>query len=223
MSIKRILGVVLFGQLAFLSPAMAQVDVMKPPVLGFCDPLLSEPVNIEIGDDDNEEVEQVVRRFDLETVEVLVSEAEVMDALYEEKWDLATGTPIERNELCNKEPSYVVHWTEVIETDAQGEPFIQAKGLFSFHRDNSFTYIYADRPYRGTWDFSAGEMQLSADWLRDGDPLIAPVERVVTPVQIFDAEGALDGEYNEVVYRVGMFRNLRIATTAKGQIRKCSC
>ncbi|MDQ2090992.1 hypothetical protein [Marimonas arenosa] len=189
--------------------------------LNFCDPLMG--LNEDNDDDDEDYERELVRLFDQERSEVLTSEADVMNALYEEKWDLATGAIVERAELCANEPSYVVQWTQIMGEGEDGQPAVVAEGLLSYRRDGTFRFVFAKRPYDGTWEFKEGQMNMTASWLNAGETLVVPVERVITPVEIIYSNGREKDSYEEEIYRVGPFRNLRLSTTHKGQLQDCKC
>jgi hypothetical protein len=224
MKMQRILSMVYviaaaqgFSQLAFAQSA----DISAAEV-SICDPFLDNNLS-EYEDDGDEDVTQSrIYRYDLEKSETLQSEPAIMEALYEEKWDLATGDEIPRNELCQSEPSYVVNWAELTGEDEQGAMAVLARGMFQFKKDGTFEYVYSKRPYVGTWAVTDLQMTLQADWLNSGAPIVAPVERVETPVEVNYSDGSKD-VYTEEVHRVGVFRFLRIDTTAKGKIQICAC
>lgn len=206
---------------AYAPDAWAQSDGLTMPELGFCDPLMMSETDEQDGDEDVNAT--TTRRYDLEQSEVLGTEQAIMTALYEEKWDLASGTPVTRHELCESEPSYVVHWAEVMSRDEDGKLFPAAKGLFSFRKDGTFRFLFEKRPYDGRWALDGVKMRLTADWLDEGRPLVVPVERVRTPVEVVYSDGRDAEYYNDDVYRVGYFRLLRISTTLKGQLQDCKC
>jgi hypothetical protein len=206
-----------------LSPmAMAQTAGQPLPELKMCDPLLA--TSVDQGDDGGQDPIRQTRlhRYDLEKSDTLTSEQAIMDALYEETWDLATGNPLERPSLCENEPSYVVNWAEIISQDEQGAIITPAKGLFQLSKDGSFKFVYNKRPYLGTWKVTDLKMTLQADWLNQGQPVTAPVEHVITPVEITYSDGAKDS-YDEEVYRIGMFRLMPLKTTVKGIVQDCTC
>lgn len=190
------------------------------PQVQFCDPLLSRDPNREEDDDDQAFTER--HRYDLERADLIVDADAIVDALAEERWNLQTGQLNPRYELCQGRQSYVVHWAQLFGQDEEGTRLIDAEGLLSFRREGSFEYLFADRPYRGTWTLDGAEMVLEAPWLEGGAPVRSPVEFVRTPVEITFADGRTD-TYVEEHYRLGWFRLLRIATTQQGAIRKCGC
>ncbi|MDU8929469.1 hypothetical protein RXV86_18935 [Alisedimentitalea sp. MJ-SS2] len=186
-----------------------------------CDPFVG--ADYEEDDGDEEEEAKFVHQYDQERSEVIRRAGDVMAALYEETWNLETSATVERHELCQAEPSYVVHWTRMMDRDEAGKPVVAMEGLFSFHKDGTFRYVYAKRPYEGTWTFRDGMMEMNAKWLNGGAPYVVPVEKVTTPVTEEVAEGEEGDGYDEIVYRTGWFRHLRLPTTAKGQIQHCAC
>ena len=215
-------GVLFLFPCVFLAAgAMALADEMPPLKVDMCDPFIS--ADYEEDDGDDEEADRFVRRYDLERSEAVTAEPEVMDALYEEAWNLETGSAVERRELCEPTPSYVIHWTRMMGVGDDGKPVIEAEGLFSFRKDGTFRFVFAKRPYDGTWSFRDGMMEMRASWLNGGAPYVVPVEKVTTPVVKETAEGEQAEGYDEVVYRTGWFRHLRLPTTLKGQIQHCAC
>ncbi len=188
----------------------------------FCDPFLTIDKDKPQRDGDEDAPTASTRRLDRETAEVLTSEQAIMDALYEEKWDLGTGEPIARNAICEAEPSYVINWAELSGKGADGKDEILAKGLFQFRKDGSFEFVYNKRPYAGQWAVTDMQMVLTADWLNGGDPVAAPVERVATPVETTGSNGKVDS-YTEQSYRIGAFRLFPIDTTVPGRIQDCAC
>lgn len=203
------------------APGLAQ-SLTPAAGLQMCDPLLTPTEDQDDGDqEDTEETRTVL--YDQETSETLANEQAIMDALYEETWDLATGADTERRALCSQEVSYVILWAQAMGTDDAGAPAVVAEGFMRLIRGGSFEFTFADRPYSGTWAVGPdARMTLTAAWLNGGAPLAAPVERVVTPVEYADADGNVD-RYDEVVYRVGPFRLQPINTSAKGVVRDCAC
>lgn len=212
----------ILGVALSISPLTLDAQNLSVPVPDYqlCDPFLLELDQ----DDDNDDPLIKLRERDYanETRKTLTSEQAVMDALYEEKWDLKSGAPIERRELCSTQPSYVVHWSHLTAQADDGSIRILAEGPFSFRKDKSFRFDYENRPYVGQWTFENGQMTLQADWLNDGKPVTAPVQDVVTPVKIHFVDGAVE-TYDENAIVVGWFRFLRSETTAKGAFEKCSC
>lgn len=221
---KKKLSLVLVLALApgFSSVASAQTAGQPVPELNMCDPVMVTTVD-QGNDGGNDQIRQTkVHRYDLEQSETLKSEQAIMDALYEETWDLKTGTPIDRASVCQSEPSYVVNWTEILSKDEQGATITPAKGLFQFIKDGTFKFVFNKRPYYGTWKVADLEMTLQADWLNKGAPVTAPVEHVKTPVEVSYSDGGKDS-YDEEVYRVAMFRFMPLKTTAKGAVQDCAC
>ena len=201
------------GFIGLAGPTSAQSGDVMPLKVDICDPFIDAFYEEDDGDEDEEE--DFIRRYDLERSETLTDQTEVMAALYEEAWNLDTGAPVERNELCQAVPSYVVHWTQLMSRNKDNEPVVATEGLFSFHKDGTFRYVFAKRPYDGRWAFENGKMHLTAEWLNGGAPLVTSVEKVTTPVTLESAEGESDGGYDEVAYRTGWFRHLRVPTTLK--------
>ena len=202
--------------------ARAQMEALPLPNPGFCDPLMAVGAEDYEDEGDDEDLLERIRRFDLEKSETLTSEKAILEALAEELWDPATGETIARNELCEVEPSYVVHWSELLGRDEGDRLVVLAKGFFQFRKDGSFVFVYNQRPYEGTWALDGQNIKLSADWLYRGEAVSAPVERVSTPVILKYNDGKED-TYDEEVFRVGWFRFMRLATTVKGQTRNCAC
>lgn len=198
----------------------AQDGQAATATLNFCDPLMGR---YDEDDDDDDFERELVRLFGQERSQVLVEERDVMDALYEEKWDLTTGASVERAELCAAEPSFVTHWTRIMGEGDDGTPEVVAEGLMSFHRDGSFRFVFSKRPYDGAWVFRDGRMHMTAPWLNGGETLVAPVERVITPVEITFSGDREKDSYEEEIYRIGPFRNLRLPSTLKGQLQDCKC
>lgn len=198
---------------------VAQSGLSVRPAIDFCDPLMTET---EVVDKEEDKEELREWRYDEETSVVLTSEKEIMEALFEEKWDFESLASVPRAELCTSEPSYVVHWAHLMGTNAGGDLVIDAEGLLSFRKDGSFEYVYSKRPYTGTWELEGTDMVLKAAWMNRGQPVTTPVESIVTPVEIVYADGRQDS-YLEEAYRLGWFRLLRIATTKPGEIRDCAC
>ena len=220
--VKRIFFGSIMGVAAFLVPVGlgAQSLSIPAPDYQLCDPFLQE---LDQDDDDDDLIEEYrVRDYAREVRETLTSEQAVMDALYEEKWDLKTGETIERFELCQNEPSYVVHWSHLTAKSDDGAIKILAEGPFSFSKDNSFQFVFEQRPYVGNWSFENGQMVMTADWLNNGKPVTAPVEAVDTPVEVHFVDGTVE-KYDEKAIVVGWFRFLRSETTAKGEFRDCAC
>ena len=202
------------------APMFAFAQEAPTSALALCDPLLTPPSQ-ELEDADDVELTET-RQYDREEVELLTSREEIMDAVFEEKWDFETKEPVARFELCAAEPSYVILWSQFSTSKEGVEPVYDAEGFLRFSKDNSFEFIYASRPYVGSWRLDGTEMVLIADWLRAGEPLRAPVERVMTPVEVVDTEGGRNS-YVEEMYRIGGFRFHRIATTRKGMQTACAC
>lgn len=212
----------LLGVATFIAPVGlgAQNMSMPAPTYLLCDPLLQELDQDDDGDDVIEEYR--VRDYANETRETLTSEVAIMDALYEEKWDLKTGQSVERFELCQNEPSYAVHWSHLSAKGDDGKIKILAEGPFSFRKDNSFQFVFEKRPYLGEWMFENGKMTMKANWLNNGEPIVAPVQAVETPVEVHFVDGTVE-KYDEKAIVVGWFRFLRSETTAKGEFRDCAC
>lgn len=190
--------------------------------VALCDPYLDYQ---KLGQDNgNQEDNAPTRkvRYDLETSEVITSDEAIMEAIYEEKWDIASGNAIERHAMCQGVPTYVVNWATLTGPDADGQTTALASGLFSLSRDGTFKFTYEKRPYSGTWSAADHMITLNAPWLNDAAPLVSPVELVKTPVEVTNSDGSTDS-YMEEVYRVGPFRLLPIDTTAKGAVLNCAC
>ena len=212
----------IFGAIIGLTAGAVAAQNLSVPVP---EPKLCDPF-IESFDDETDEDEQLeetrTRNFDQETRVALTSEEQIMDALYEEQWNLATGEVIERNVLCLDEPSYVVHWAELVSRNDEGEIILLAEGPFSFKKDGSFEFVFEKRPYVGTWELTGTKMRLEAAWMNGGNAVVAPVEAVETPVVVEYADGSTD-TYVEERYGVGWFRFQRIETAEKGAFKDCAC
>jgi hypothetical protein len=213
------------GLFILISVAMgpaALANGQTPTEVALCDPFLAPGDNND--DSGNEEDQNTERRarYDLETSEPLTSEEAVMDAIYEEKWDLTSLATVARPAICVGQDSYVVNWAEVMGKDDQGEDAVIARGFFRIAKDGTFQFDYAKRPYTGTWQFKDGQMVLDAGWLNQGEPLAATVEKVQTPIELVGSDGATDS-YLEEIYRIGPFRLLPIDTTARGMVQDCAC
>ena len=217
MNKHQIIAVIMSAGLWIPSVGFTQSQSVAAPKLAFCDPLLSQA---DEEDGDEEELSQV-RRYDLEQAEQLTTQQQIMDAIFEEKWNLETNEPIARQELCTAEASYVVLWTKLLRED-DGGYLLDAEGYMSIRRDNSFELVFTDRPYVGTWALEDVEMVFTADWLNDGQPYRAPVEKVETPVETTFEDGRTNS-FDEETYRIGGFRFYRLPTTVKGLVRNCSC
>lgn len=208
--------------LSQIIPAAVWAQEGGAPGLALCDPYID--VLNQQDDNGDEDDNSVERRalYDQEVKEVLTSETAIMDAIYEEKWDMATGDPVERTALCQGVPSYIVNWAEFVGPGEDGSPSVLAKGFFSLRKDGTFQFDYNKRPYSGTWSVAGQDMTLTAGWLNDGEALVSAVERVETPIELTYADGKTD-TYTEEIYRVGPFRLLPMDTTAKGSILHCAC
>ncbi|WP_298362261.1 hypothetical protein [uncultured Litoreibacter sp.] len=207
-----------------VSPTMlfAENRSLTSAPVAFCDPLLSEGRNdLDQEDGDDEELAKT-HRYDLETSERLISSEQIMNALFEEKWNLSTGEPIQRYELCSAEENYVILWSRLFRPDDEQGLVLDAEGYMSIRKDGSFKLTYAQRPYLGTWELDGTDMVLSGDWLNNGDPYRAPVELVRTPVETVDGDGVKNSFLDEN-YRIGGFRFYRLPTTIKGSQQNCSC
>jgi hypothetical protein len=215
-----------FGVSALLfglsSGALAQ-DLGSPALnLSLCTPFL-EGVEQETEENSDDLMESsLTRLYDKEKRETLSSEEDVMEALYEEKWDLATGEPQPRNDLCPGVPNYIIHWADLITRNDAGETELLAQGAFSFRKDGTFEFVFDRRSYSGTWSFADSAMTLTASWMNDGQAITAPVEKVQTPVQVLLSDGTTD-TYFEEGYRVGWIRFLRSETTERGHFKDCPC
>ncbi len=204
------------------SLVVAQSPYQSTSLMEFCDPLISEG-QIEVNQDGGDEVELVrTHRYDLEQTEQLTTRVQIMNALFEEKWNFDTNEPIARHELCGAEDNYVVLWAKVLRSTDAEEVVLDAEGFMSIHKDGTFKFVYAKRPYLGTWELDDVEMVLTADWLNDGKPYQTPVELVLTPVETVDSNGVTESFLDEM-YQLGGFRFYRLPTTAKGQEQNCSC
>ncbi len=212
---------VAIAALAFVPTVEAQTRGDEPPELLLCDPLLSREVNPE-QDDENEIPYEVKYRYDLERAEVISDLDQIADELFEERWNFSTVQMIPRHELCESRVSYVIHWAQIFGKDDDGNFLIDAEGLLAFKRDGSFEYVFEDRPYTGGWSLDGSEIVLDAKWLNAGRPMRAPLERVYTPVEVTYEDGRQETNVEEQL-RLGWFRMVRIATTEKGKIQKCSC
>lgn len=209
-----------FAVMALLAagPVQAQDGVSSP--VAMCDPLMSTSDFTE--DEGNpEDLVREIRRYDLETAEVMTDERAIIDALFEEAWDPATGTALPRPELCAGQPAFVANWSQVMGTDDTGKPAIVAQGYVNLMRDGSFRFTYENRPYVGAWTMTGGRITLSAPWLNGGAPLESAVERVTTPVEYHTGNEVVT--YDEQVYRIGVFRLLPINSTVKGFVQACPC
>lgn len=204
---------------AFTPLATAQISGEVAPNVTFCDPLLS--IDRNRNGDDEEDFEEL-HRYDLEKADRITDRDAIANALFEERWNLQTGQSNPRYELCPSQQSFVVHWADLFDRREGDSIHVKAEGLLSFQRDGTFEYVYADRPYRGAWSLVESDIVLEAGWLNDGAPLRSAVELVQTPVEVTYEDGRTD-TYVEEHLRLGWFRLFRIATTEKGQIRKCAC
>ncbi|WP_417701993.1 hypothetical protein [Pseudophaeobacter sp.] len=218
---KKILGAVL-ACLIGPTVAAAQSQPSEMPLASFCDPLMSSGDRDVEKSDRDEDVLSERRRYDLEQSEPLTTPENIMDVMFEEKWNLETGEPIARYELCSAEPSYVVLWTRLMREVDAGELDTDAEGYMAIQKDGAFKLVFAKRPYTGSWELDGTEMVLSADWLNKGQPYRTPVEIVETPVETTDPEGK-QNTYTETMYQLGAFRFFRLPTTVKGAERDCSC
>lgn len=200
----------------------AQTQSETNPPMEFCDPLIAASLN-EVDKDDNDEEElERVYRYDQEQAVQLTTRVEIMNALFEEKWNFETNEPIARYELCGAEESYVVLWSNVLRTADAEEISLAAEGYMSIRKDGTFELNYSKRPYIGTWELDDADMVLTADWLNEGNPYRTPVEFVQTPVETVDGSGVVES-YIDEVYRLGGFRFYRLPTTVKGREQACSC
>lgn len=208
--------------LSHILPAAGWAQASGTPGLALCDAYLD--MRSDENDNGDDEDTSVQRRalYDQEVREILTTEAAIMDAIYEEKWDLATGEPVERTALCQGVPTYVVNWAEFVGPGQDGTATVLAKGFFSLRKDGTFQFDYNKRPYAGSWALNGTDITLTAGWLNDGAPLASPVERVETPIELTYSDGRTD-TYTEQVYRIGPFRLLPIDTTAKGVVLNCAC
>lgn len=204
------------------SAASAQNQSSVAPQLALCDSLLSKDVEDLDKDDDEDDVLTQIRRYDLEEAEQLTTPQQVMEAIFEETWNLDTNTPIARNELCSAEDSYVVLWAKLLREVDSGDVLLDAEGYMSIRKDNTFEFVFADRPYAGSWAWDDAAVVLTADWLNDGEPYSAPVERVETPVETTFKDGRTNS-FTEETYRLGGFSFYRLPTTVKGAVRDCAC
>lgn len=219
----RFLGLVFaaIAAIALIPLAEAQTKGDEAPELAFCDPLMSLDPNPEQEDESDTEYE-VRYRYDLERAEIITDRDQIANELFEERWNFSTVQMIPRYELCESKPSYVVHWAQIFGKDDDGKILIDAEGLLAFRRDGTFQYVYEDRPYDGSWSMEDSDIVLEAEWLNAGQPMSVPLEKVLTPVEVTYDDGRTDTHVEQHL-RLGWFRLLRIATTEKGQIRKCSC
>jgi len=202
---------------------IAQSASVGAVATAFCDPLMSEDrIDLDDENEDDEFEYTQTFRYDLEVAEQLTTRQQIMNVLFEEKWNYETNEPIERHELCAAEENYVVLWTKLLQPTDSGKMNIDAEGFMSIRKDGTFKFVFAERPYLGTWKLDGVEMVLTAKWLNDGEPYRTPVEFVKTPVETKDGNG---DEYNTVdeMYRLGGFRFYRIPTTVKGGQQNCSC
>lgn len=207
------------GLCAFAPSITAQTTGDTAPEIAFCDPAMSRDINTEYNDDDEFDERH---RYDLERAQAITDPDAIANALFEERWNAETGQLNPRYELCESRPSYVVHWAQVFSRDDDENMILDAQGLLSFQREGTFEYVYADRPYRGTWALDGSEMVLTAPWMNAGTPLHTSLELVQTPVEITYGDGRTD-TYMEEHLRLGWFRLLRIATAERGKVRKCDC
>lgn len=208
--------------LSQILPVAVWAQEAGAPGLALCDPYIDV---LNEQDDNGDEDDNTVKRralYDQEVKEVLTSEAAIMDAIYEEKWDPATGDAVERTALCQGVPTYIVNWAEFVGPAEDGSPSVLAKGFFSLRKDGTFQFDYNKRPYSGTWSVAGQDMTLTAGWLNGGEALVSAVEHVETPIELTYADGKTD-TYTEEIYRVGPFRLLPMDTTAKGSILHCAC
>ena len=206
-----------------LGPSAFAQELNLPALdLKLCSPFLKTAIDDTEEQTDDQIQTSLTRVYDNEVREPLTSEQEVMDALYEEKWDLSTREPIQRNDLCAAEPNYVVHWADMIARDETGKTVLLAQGAFSFKKDGTFEFVFDKRPYTGTWEFKDAKMTLQADWMNNGEAVTAPVEKVQTPVEVLASDGTTS-TYFEEGYRVGWMRFLRSETTRPGQFTDCVC
>ena len=206
----------------FPQVSIAQQTAGTAPEITFCDPLLSADKNeLEDDDGDDEELEQTWR-YDLEQAERLSSREQIMNALFEEKWNFETGQSIPRNELCGAEENYVILWSRMLRPGTDGQVVLDADGYMSIRKDGTFQFTFAKRPYVGTWELDGLDMVLTADWINGGAPYRTPVEFVRIPVETVDENGA-ENSYLDEMYRLGVFRFYRLPTTVKGRQQTCSC
>lgn len=216
-----VLSIVLLSQ-GLSGSAWAQTTGAGMPGVALCDPYLDTKDVTEDNGDQQDNTYTRNARYDLETSEVLSSQDAVIDAIFEEKWDIASGNPIERNELCQGVPTYIVNWAQLVGPGTDGKNGVLANGYFSLRKDGSFEFDFNKRPYSGTWTFTDGALSLAAPWLNNGEPLVGPVEHVKTPIELTYGDGRTDS-YTEEVYRIGPFRLLPIDTTVKGASMNCAC
>lgn len=215
---------VVFGLIGILSVcataggALAQDAGSTAPV-SFCDPLLD--TTVEERDGDEEELVKTVR-YDLEVAALLATDQEIVDTLFEERWDTSSGAASERAAFCPAEPSYLINWTQVMGLSDAGRPAPVAQGYMSLRKDGTFRFTYEKRPYEGSWTLAGGKITLSAPWLNGGTPVETQVERVTTPVE-WVRPGEEPVTVEEVVYRIGAFRLLPVQTTVKGADQACLC
>ncbi|MEZ5796756.1 MAG: hypothetical protein R3D63_04250 [Paracoccaceae bacterium] len=222
MRFQTLFGVVSISlfTLSGLTAANAQSDTLAAP-LAMCDPLM------EAGDatSNGEEAATIDKtvRYDLETAEPITSDAAVIDLVFEEVWDPATGADAARPETCAGEPSYVINWAGVMGRDDNGDLRLRAEGYMSLRKDGTFRLTYEKRPYEGSWTMPGdGKIRMEAFWLNGGAPLEVQVEKVTTPVE-FTGDGGDLVTFDEVVYRIGPFRLLPLSTTVKGIEQNCAC
>lgn len=215
-------AIVLSAFLVGPSITFAQSQPDQAPLVEFCDPLMSAQDVDALDDGGDEEELTQTRRYDQETSERLTSRERIMNALFEETWNFETNAPIDRYELCSAEPNFVVLWAKLLRHTDEGGFTQDAEGLMSIKKDGSFEFVYAKRPYVGTWELDGIDMVLSADWLNAGQPYRTSVERVETPVEATDADGNTSS-FTEEMYRLGGFRFYRLPTTKKGAQQDCSC
>lgn len=217
------LGIFAFVALVVLgaaaSEALAQETTASGP-LAMCDALI-DTVNEDEEGDEEEDLIRVVR-YDLERAERLDTDQKIVDAIFEETWDTATGAATSRPQTCPGEPAYKVSWATAMGTNEAGEPAALANGFFSLRRDNSFLFVYKNRPYLGTWMLAEARLTLSASWLNGGAPLVSDVDLVTTPVEWIQT-GEETVTIEEVVYRIGPFRLQPLDTTVPGIQMDCRC
>ncbi len=212
---------VLLSGLLLPNLAFAQSHSAENPLVSLCEPLMSMDDD-NFDDDGDEEDLTETRRYDLENAERLETPQQIMNALFEEKWNFSTNEPIKRYELCGGEETYVLLWSRLLRDTDDGSLETDAEGYMSFRKDGSFEYVFAARPYQGTWELDGTEMVLTADWLNNGEPYRTAVERIETPVETVSGNGETN-IFTEEMYRLGAFRFYRLPTTVRGQERRCSC
>lgn len=222
MRFNRFLMVALTVSSSLALSAQAQSVKSGATDVSLCDPYLVTGTDNQDNGNDNNNHESKRVRYDQEKSEKLASDQEVMDLLFEEKWDLKTGAGVERAAMCQGQASYVVNWAEVMGLSEGGTPAVLADGFLSIKKDGTFDFTYNKRPYTGSWTIKDGEMTMTAPWLNKGQPLVSAVEKVRTPVEYTSASGKTD-VFDEEVYRIGPFRLHPYDTTAKGTIQDCAC